>query len=94
MASLETPEALSDILGRICEAVGWTRLALLLCTDEVNGVSGPGDVAVVVHPDVPVDSLTTADLRRLTGIHPTVAELLPSLAGELGPVLEAATAAS
>jgi pyruvate/2-oxoglutarate dehydrogenase complex dihydrolipoamide dehydrogenase (E3) component len=35
-----------------------------------------------------------ADLRRLTGIHPTVAELLPSLAGELGPVLEAATAAS
>jgi hypothetical protein len=25
-----------------------------------------GDVAVVVHPDVPVDSLTLADLRRIT----------------------------
>ncbi|MGZ3408276.1 MAG: PAS domain S-box protein, partial [Polyangia bacterium] len=36
--TLETPEALSDILSRICEAVGWTRLALLLSTDEVNGV--------------------------------------------------------
>ncbi|MGZ3440433.1 MAG: PAS domain S-box protein, partial [Polyangia bacterium] len=36
--TLETPEALSDILSRICDAVGWTRLALLLSTDEVNGV--------------------------------------------------------
>jgi len=27
-------------------------------------------------------------LRRLTGIHPTVAELLPTLAGELGLLLE------
>ena len=27
--------------------------------------TAPSDVAVVVHPDVPVDSLTTADLRRL-----------------------------
>jgi pyruvate/2-oxoglutarate dehydrogenase complex dihydrolipoamide dehydrogenase (E3) component len=34
-----------------------------------------------------------ADLRRLTGIHPTVAELLPTLAGELGPVLDRTTAA-
>jgi PAS domain S-box-containing protein len=36
--TLETPEALSDILSRVCESVGWTRLALLLCTDETNGV--------------------------------------------------------
>jgi PAS domain S-box-containing protein len=36
--TLETPEALSDILSRICEAVGWTRVALLLSTDETNGV--------------------------------------------------------
>jgi pyruvate/2-oxoglutarate dehydrogenase complex dihydrolipoamide dehydrogenase (E3) component len=31
------------------------------------------------------------DLRRLTGIHPTVAELLPTLAGELGVLLERTT---
>ncbi|HXU68843.1 MAG TPA: PAS domain S-box protein [Polyangia bacterium] len=36
--TLETSEALSDILGRIAEAVGWTRAALLLCTDEVSSV--------------------------------------------------------
>ncbi len=36
--TLETSEALSDILGRICEAVGWTRAALLLCTDEISSV--------------------------------------------------------
>jgi PAS domain S-box-containing protein len=34
--TLETSEALSDILGRVCEAVGWTRVALLLSTDETN----------------------------------------------------------
>jgi pyruvate/2-oxoglutarate dehydrogenase complex dihydrolipoamide dehydrogenase (E3) component len=32
----------------------------------------------------------SADLRRLTGIHPTVAELLPTLAGELGSVQDPA----
>jgi len=37
---------------------------------------------------------TGADLRKMTGIHPTVAELLPTLAGELGPVLEATPAAT
>ena len=36
--TLETPELLSDILGRICESVGWTRVALMLCTDETNSV--------------------------------------------------------
>jgi PAS domain S-box-containing protein len=36
--TLETPEILSDILGRVCEAVGWTRVALMLCTDETNSV--------------------------------------------------------
>jgi PAS domain S-box-containing protein len=34
--TLESSEALSDMLGRICDAVGWTRLALILCTDEAN----------------------------------------------------------
>jgi PAS domain S-box-containing protein len=36
--TLETPESLSDILGRICEAIGWTRAALMLCTDEISSV--------------------------------------------------------
>ena len=36
-----------------------TRLAAL------GTMQGTGDIAVVVHPDVPVDNLTLADLRRL-----------------------------
>lgn len=45
-------------------------LALALCALSVLGLSGvaaapPTDVAIVVHPDVPVDSLTFADLRKL-----------------------------
>lgn len=30
-----------------------------------EGSTGQGDVAVVVHPDVPIDNLTLGDLRRL-----------------------------
>jgi PAS domain S-box-containing protein len=36
--TLDAPEALHDLLLRICEAVGWTRLALLICSDEPNGI--------------------------------------------------------
>jgi PAS domain S-box-containing protein len=36
--TLETPEALSDIVGRICEAIGWSRVALMLQSDDANGV--------------------------------------------------------
>ncbi|HEX8950391.1 MAG TPA: PAS domain S-box protein, partial [Polyangia bacterium] len=36
--TLEASEALSDLLGRICDAIGWTRVALLLSTDETNSV--------------------------------------------------------
>ena len=36
--TLDTAEVLSDILGRICDSVGWTRAALMLCTDEANSV--------------------------------------------------------
>ena len=48
-----------------------TRLPLLLALCLVLawfaplGAQSSGDVAVVVHPDVPVDTLTLADLRRL-----------------------------
>jgi len=40
-------------------------LWLALGWPAVPGAQPPHDVAVVVHPDVPVDSLTIADLRRL-----------------------------
>lgn len=48
----------------------WLALALVICAGvEWFGVSpsaqGSGDVAVVVHPDVPVDNLTIPDLRRI-----------------------------
>ena len=40
-------------------------LWLALASAVTLGAQTGHDVAVVVHPDVPVDSLTTADLRRL-----------------------------
>jgi hypothetical protein len=40
-------------------------LTLALARSMTLSAQAPHDVAVVVHPDVPVDSLTTADLRRL-----------------------------
>ncbi len=40
-------------------------LAMALAWPVTLGAQTGHDVAVVVHPDVPVDSLTTADLRRL-----------------------------
>jgi DNA-binding response OmpR family regulator len=36
--SLDAPEALTDLLSRICEAVGWSRAALLLSSDDADGV--------------------------------------------------------
>ena len=35
--SLDSPETLHDILGRIAEAVGWTRAALVLLAEEPGG---------------------------------------------------------
>ena len=42
-------------------------VALCLVLTGLTPISAqaPGDVAVVVHPDVPIDNLTLADLRRL-----------------------------
>jgi PAS domain S-box-containing protein len=36
--TLDTPEALTDLLSRICEAVAWSRVALLLCADDADGI--------------------------------------------------------
>src|SRR5262249_12822820 len=36
--SLDSPEALHDVLLRITEAVGWTRAALILVGEEPNGL--------------------------------------------------------
>ena len=48
-------------------STGWTLL--LACCLSVAlpqlGAQTPRDVAVVVHPDVPVDNLTLSELRRL-----------------------------
>jgi pyruvate/2-oxoglutarate dehydrogenase complex dihydrolipoamide dehydrogenase (E3) component len=76
---------------------GLMRIVVDADDDRILGaaVLGPGGdeaissiVAAIAH------GATAADLRRVTGIHPTVAELLPTLAGELGPVLETARSSS
>ena len=36
--TLEAPELLHDLLCRVCEAVGWTRAALLLFGDDPSGI--------------------------------------------------------
>src|SRR5207249_3301442 len=47
----------------------WVMLLVALCLALTGAMrldaQAPGDVAVVVHPDVPIDNLTLADLRRL-----------------------------
>jgi len=40
-------------------------LAAVICGRGVAGAAFAGDIAIVVRPDVPVDSLTFAELRRL-----------------------------
>ena len=50
---------------RIVRQMLW--LAIALAWPVTLGAQTGHDVAVVVHPDVPVDSLTTADLRRTNG---------------------------
>lgn len=70
---------------------GIMRLVVDADDDRILGgaILGPGG-------DEAISSIVMAlgcgakatDLRRLTGIHPTVAELLSTLAGELGPALE------
>jgi hypothetical protein len=44
-----------------------TICLVLACLAPLGGQTGSpgGDIAVVVHPDVPVDNLTLAELRRL-----------------------------
>jgi pyruvate/2-oxoglutarate dehydrogenase complex dihydrolipoamide dehydrogenase (E3) component len=70
---------------------GLMRLIVDADDDKILGAAilGPGgDEAISSIVAAMACGATAADLRRLTGIHPTVAELLPTIAGELGPVLE------
>ena len=48
----------------------WTLLLMLLCLALPRSTASPAaqsqaDVAVVVHPDVPIDNLTVSELRRI-----------------------------
>jgi pyruvate/2-oxoglutarate dehydrogenase complex dihydrolipoamide dehydrogenase (E3) component len=73
------------------------RLVIDADDDRILGAAilGPGgDEAISSIVAAMACGATGADLRKMTGIHPTVAELLPTLAGELGPVLEATPAAT
>jgi pyruvate/2-oxoglutarate dehydrogenase complex dihydrolipoamide dehydrogenase (E3) component len=75
---------------------GLMRLVVDADDDRILGAAilGPGGDEAISSIVMAIGCGAKAtDLRWLTGIHPTVAELLPSLAGELGPVLEAAAAA-
>jgi pyruvate/2-oxoglutarate dehydrogenase complex dihydrolipoamide dehydrogenase (E3) component len=75
---------------------GLMRLVVDADDDSILGAAilGPGGDEAISSIVMAIGcGAKAADLRRLTGIHPTVAELLPTLAGELGPVLDRTTAA-
>lgn len=46
-------------------ALAWLVLAVVCAMPSPALAQAAGDVAVVVHPDVPVDNLTLAELRRI-----------------------------
>jgi pyruvate/2-oxoglutarate dehydrogenase complex dihydrolipoamide dehydrogenase (E3) component len=73
------------------EDQGLMRIVVDADTDRILGAAilGPGgDEAVHTVLAAMGASLSASDLQRLVGIHPTVAELIPTIAGELGPVLD------
>ncbi|MEA2855619.1 MAG: hypothetical protein QOE02_5720, partial [Rhodospirillaceae bacterium] len=73
---------------------GLMRIVVDAEDDRILGAAilGPGgDEAVSSIVIAIACGAKAADLRRLTGIHPTVAELLPTLASELGALLERTT---
>jgi pyruvate/2-oxoglutarate dehydrogenase complex dihydrolipoamide dehydrogenase (E3) component len=75
---------------------GLMRLVVDADDDKILGAAilGPGGDEAISSIVMAIGCRAkAADLRRVTGIHPTVAEFLRTLAGELGPVLEATTAA-
>ena len=53
------------MVGALHRRIVCQMLWLALACPITLGAQPGHDVAVVVHPDVPIDSLTTADLRRL-----------------------------
>jgi pyruvate/2-oxoglutarate dehydrogenase complex dihydrolipoamide dehydrogenase (E3) component len=85
-------------MGRVSRAVeksegghGLMRIVVDADDDSILGAAilGPGgDEAISSIVMALACGAKAADLCRLTGIHPTVAELLSTLAGELGPAIE------
>ena len=57
------------MVGRTRHRKRWPLLLLTLCSMLAgltpSGAQTAGDVAIVVHPDVPIDNLTMSELRRL-----------------------------
>jgi pyruvate/2-oxoglutarate dehydrogenase complex dihydrolipoamide dehydrogenase (E3) component len=73
------------------EDQGLMRLVVDADTDRILGAAilgAGGDEAVHTVLAAMGADVTASDLQRLVGIHPTVAELIPTIARELGPVLE------
>jgi len=55
-------------MARIHSRLGLTALlafGLVASADRVPAQSKPGDLAIVAHPDTPIDGLTTAELRQV-----------------------------
>lgn len=70
---------------------GLMRLVVDADDERILGAAilGPGGDEAISSIIMAIGSGAKAtDLQHLTGVHPTAAELLPTLAGELGPVLE------
>jgi PAS domain S-box-containing protein len=72
--SLEQPEALHDVLSRLCEALGWTRVALFLYSDESAG----GMIAVSASDD-PAGMKIPIDLKRYPEVRAALEQKQPVL---------------
>ena len=71
------------------ETQGLMKIAVDADSREILGAAilGPGgDEAIHSVLDMMAMRATASDLSRTMHIHPTVAELLPTIAGELKPV--------
>lgn len=88
--TLESPEVLHDILLRVCESVGWTRVALLLFSDE------PNSLLLVSASDDPSSMKVPLNLERYPEVRACIESHEPVLVEEargsalLGPWAELA----
>jgi len=75
--TLESSEALHDLIGRICHAVGWTRAALLLFGDD------PNNILLVSASDDPASMKVPLNLERYPEVRACLESREPVLVEEV-----------